>query len=119
VAYGRSCHLYAAPCVVAQPRRPERDGSCLATRVSIVDRSAGRVRWWRVVEALPRQSFTQLKEGAGRGLSGQFGAALGGDVFDGGEAMSILVRSEQTFQRIGVRIGAHDRIVVQPGELPG
>lgn len=77
----------------------------------------GWVRWRQVVEALPRQSFKQLKAGAGWGLPGEFRAALGGDLLDGGEAVSTLVVGEQSFQQVGVRIGAHDRIVIRSAEL--
>jgi hypothetical protein len=62
---------------------------------------------------LPHKSFKQLKAGAGWRLPGEFRAALGGDVLDGGEAVPTLVRGEHTFQQVGVRIGAHDRIVIQ------
>ena len=80
-------------------------------------RSMGWVRWRQVVEALPRQSFKQLEAGAGWGLPGEFRAALFGDLLDGGEAVSTLVAGEQTFQQVGVRIGAHDRIVIRSAEL--
>jgi hypothetical protein len=70
-----------------------------------------------VVKALPHKSFEPLKSGAGWRLSGEFRAALNDDVLDGGEAVPSLVCGEQTFQQIGVRVGAHDRIVVQSAEL--
>jgi hypothetical protein len=76
------------------------------------------VQWWHVVEALSHQSFKQLEVGARWRLPGELGAALGDDVLDSRKAVPSLVRGEQAFQQVSVRIGTHDRIVVLAAELP-
>lgn len=68
------------------------------------------------MEALPDKSFERLRLGAGWRLSGELDATSAHDVFDGGEAVPTLIGSEQTFQQIGVRVGAHDHIVAQSTE---